>query len=558
MNKITATLFFLIFITTGFSQKSDNFYDIGLKLDKIDKLFSVWKSTDKPGLAVGILINDSIVYKKGFGIANLEYNIPITPKSIFHVASVSKQFTMFSILLLEQRGLLSLKDDIRKYIPELPDFGNTITLDHLATHTSGLRDQWNLVTMAGYRMDDVITTEHILKMLVKQNKLNFDPGDEFMYCNTGYTLLAEVVSRVSEMSFAQFTQENIFIPLSMNNTLFYDNHEKIIKNRAYSYKSFKGGIKKSHLNFSTVGATGLLTTVEDLSLWTLNFKNKTVGNQSIFDKMHTLGKLNDGSEFGGARGLFINEYRSLKEIQHSGSDAGYRSYLTRFPEEHIAIIILGNSADIIPDRLAYEVVNILLEEKLNSSEKKNYVNSAKVSKKILESYLGLYEIEPGYNVQFSLINDQLYVKATKQASDKLIPISSTEFVVNDLDVSFKFIFNDGNPVEVVKLKQDGQEKTLYRVVEFNDSDIDLSEYKGRFYSEELSTYYEFKANKNLLRAHHSRISEFNLTPVKKDVFKGDLWFFKYVKFTRDPYGKINGIKVSTDRVRDLEFKKIES
>ncbi|MGB5781833.1 MAG: serine hydrolase, partial [Eudoraea sp.] len=217
---------------------------------QVDELFTVWDNKETPGAAVAVVQNGAIVYKKGYGMSNLEYDIPIVPSTIFHIASVSKQFTAFSILLLESEGKLKLDDDIRKYIPEVPDFGKTITLRHLASHTSGLRDQWNLLAMAGWRLDDVITKEHVLKLISKQQELNFDPGEEYMYCNTGFTLLAEVVARVSGVSFATFTKERIFKPLKMNNTLFYDDHEKIVKNRAYSYHSDNTGYKKSVLSYA--------------------------------------------------------------------------------------------------------------------------------------------------------------------------------------------------------------------------------------------------------------------------------------------------------------------
>lgn len=239
---------------------------------EVDQLFTVWDSDDTPGAAVAIVKDGKIRYKKGYGMANLEYDIPVSPASVFHIASVSKQFTVFSILLLENQGKLSL--------------------------------------------DDVITKEHVLKLVSRQKDLNFEPGEEYLYCNTGFTLLAEVVARVAEMSFAEFTEANIFEPLKMNSTLFYDDHEKIVKNRAYSYYSSKEGYKKSVLSYANVGATSLFTTVEDLSLWAMNFSDVKVGNESLINKMNTLEKLNNGETFGGALGQFVGEYKGLKEIQH--------------------------------------------------------------------------------------------------------------------------------------------------------------------------------------------------------------------------------------------------
>ena len=202
---------------------------------EIDQIFEKWDRSDTPGAAVAVVKDGEIIFKKGYGLANMEYEIAITPNTVFHIASVSKQFTAFAALLLEKDGIISMDDDIRKYIPEVPDFGKTITLRHLATHTSGLRDQWDLLALGGWRLDDVITTEHVLKLVNKQKGLNFDPGEEFIYCNTGFTLLAEVVARVSGKTFAEFCEERIFQPLQMDRTLFYDDHEKIVPNRSYSY-----------------------------------------------------------------------------------------------------------------------------------------------------------------------------------------------------------------------------------------------------------------------------------------------------------------------------------
>ena len=234
---------------------------------KIDSIFSNYNDINKPGASVAVVSNGEIIFKKGYGSANLEYDIPVTPSTVFHIASVSKQFTVYAILLLEQEGKLSFDDDIRKHIPEVPDFGTTITLRHLAAHTSGMRDQWSLLNLAGWRWDDVITKDHIMKLVTKQKELNFQPGEEYTYCNTGFTLLAEVVARVSGKSFAEFTEEYMFKPLNMTKTLFYDDHEKVVKDRAYSYYATDGSYKKSVLSYANVGATSLFTTVEDLALW---------------------------------------------------------------------------------------------------------------------------------------------------------------------------------------------------------------------------------------------------------------------------------------------------
>ncbi len=232
---------------------------------KIDALFTEHDAWDRPGLAISVVRDGDLQYARGYGCANLEYDIPITPATVFHVASVSKQFTSFSIVLLAEEGKLALDDDVHKYLPDdVPDFGPTITLRHLMSHTSGIRDQWALLAMAGWRLDDVITREHILKLMRRQQDLNFEPGAEYLYSNMGYTLLAEVVAKVSGQSFREFTAERIFKPLGMTHTHFHDDHEEIVPNRAYSYAPDGDGFHKSVLSYANVGATSLFTTAEDL------------------------------------------------------------------------------------------------------------------------------------------------------------------------------------------------------------------------------------------------------------------------------------------------------
>jgi CubicO group peptidase (beta-lactamase class C family) len=527
---------------------------------KVDELFAVWDNNYSPGAAVAIAKNGEIIYKKGYGIANLEYDIPITPTSVFHIASVSKQFTVFSILLLEQQGKLSLDDDIREYIPEVPDFGKKITLRHLATHTSGLREQWEILGLAGWRSDDVITKEHILKMVARQKELNFNPGDEFSYCNTGFTLLAEVVARVSGKSFAQFTKQSIFDPLQMKSTLFFDDNEATVKNRAYSYHSTADGFRKSNLNYANVGATSLFTTVEDLSRWAANFQTVKIGNQAIIDKMNTPAVLNNGTTFGGALGQFIDKYKGLNEIQHGGADAGYRSYLTRFPDQKIDIMVLSNLAEFNASKIAHQIADIYLESQFEKTavaetkpaEKPN--TSIAIDRKILGTYVGGYQIEPGVLLNVTENNGTLSGQVTGQAAFAFTALSDTEFEIPQFGAKLTFVPQADGSVSAVRLKQGGNEKEAPRVKPFDKSTITLSDYEGHFYSDELSTDYELKVVEGKLMVKHYRISDFELTPADAtDKFTANGHEFAFV---RDGNNRVTGFKVSTGRVRNLSFKKI--
>ena len=330
-------------------------------VDKVDQIFADVSGEDSPGCAVGIVQNRELIYARGFGMANLECGMPILPSSVFHVASVSKQFTCMAILLLAAQQKLCVDDDVRKYIPELPDYGQVMTIGHLAHHTSGLRDQWDLLRLAGWREDDVKTNEDMLYLACRQRALNFKPGDEYLYSNTGYTLLALIVERVTGQSFRAFTQEHIFDPLGMTSTHFRDDHTELVVGRTSAYvPRDDGGYRVKIPMFDTVGATSLFTTVEDLALWHTNFETGVVG-QSVMDQMHTQGVLNNGEVIAYAFGLSIDVYRGLKRVQHSGSDAGYRSHFVRFPEQNAAMIVLSNLSTANPGQRVKDMTDVYFE-----------------------------------------------------------------------------------------------------------------------------------------------------------------------------------------------------
>jgi CubicO group peptidase (beta-lactamase class C family) len=533
---------------------------------QIDQLFSAYNNPQTPGAAVAVARDGKIIFKKGYGSADLEYNIPITPATIFHIASLSKQFTAFSILLLEGEGKLSINDDIRKYIPEVPDFGKVITLNELMHHTSGLRDQWDLLAMAGWRLDDIITKEQVLRLVSKQKDLNFNPGDEFLYCNTGFTLLAEVVARVSGQTFAEFTKTHIFEPLKMNNTLFYDDCEKIVKNRAYSYHADSTGLKKSILSYSTVGATSLFTTVEDLSLWAMNFDTPVVG-KNIIGKMNMKGILNKGDTINYAMGQGIGVYKGLKFNAHDGADAGYRTSLWRFPDQKFSVNVLSNFASFNPSGMAKRIADIYLKDKevtetpkkeaeLKSASKVNSDNNnLKTDHDTLLSYCGKYELDPGSVATVSLQDENLFVEAPGLEKTPMTPVSSATFDVSVVSARVTFIKDESGKVTKFKAQMNGEEHIGIRLPDFDLAKVNLTEYTGEYYSTELSTAYSIIVVSGKLTARHFRTGDIHLTATKPDQFTGDQWYFGNIEFIRDNNNTITGCKVSTGRVRNLKFEK---
>jgi CubicO group peptidase (beta-lactamase class C family) len=526
---------------------------------QIDQLFTRWNSLQSPGAAVAVSKDGKIIFQKGYGSAELEYSIPIGSSTVFHIASISKQFTAFAILLLEKEGKLSINDDIRKYIPEVPDFGKVITLNHLLHHTSGLRDQWELLAMAGWRLDDNISTAQILRLVSRQKELNFNPGDEMVYCNTGFTLLAEVVARVSGMTFADYTRVHIFEPLKMTHTLFYDDCEKLVMNRAYSFQADGGGFKKSNLNYSTVGATSLFTTAPDLALWAMNFENRAVG-KDIMDKMAERGVLNNGDTLDYSMGQMEGVYKGMKFFAHGGADAGYRTQLIRFPEEHFTVNVLSNLASFNPWSLAVKITDIYLKDKESKEPEKPAIAKAetgvvKIDPALLSAYSGKYEIQPGLVAVISTDGSVLYAEAPELPKTQLAPVSESEFYLKQVQAKLNFVREGDGKVSKILINMNGQDMTALRLPDFDPASVNMAELAGDYYSPELNTTYTFVTESGTLIARHFRTGDVKLTPVRKDVFTGDQWYFGQVEFIRDANNKITGCKAGGGRVRNLKFEK---
>lgn len=527
----------------------------------VDQLFARWDNSYSPGCAIAVVKNGKIVYKRGYGMANLEYDIPITPSSIFHIASISKQFAAFSILLLESEGKLSLDDDIRTYLPEIPDYGKRIKIRHLIHHTSGLKDQWELLIAAGWRMDDVITQKHILDVVKKQKSLNFDPGEKYLYSNTGFTLLAEIVERVSGMPFARYLKEKIFDPLEMSNTHVHDDHEAILKARTYSYRpAGKGVYKNERLNFANSGATSVFTTVEDFAKWDQNFYDAKVGGKSLMEKMHIRGKLNNGEEIHYACGLGIREYEGQKTVSHAGADAGYRGIYVRFPAYKFSVILFSNigSFDL---NLAYRVTDLYLNL---SSEEDSKDSSAQEETRpqlhsSLKEYTGMYANKKGY--LFTIIKEMeaLLLQFQQDYRIELFFRSEGEFYTYGPDWHLSFRRDPEGRINQFLLNG----KDLFKKVELKKiSEAGTKEYEGEYYNDELKVMktiiakdgYLYITGRNETPDPLIHFAEDSFLKTCSDEFSAK---FSEVKFLRDDKKRIKGYRLSTPAAKNLLFKKVD-
>ncbi len=438
---------------------------------RVDEVFARFDKPDSPGCALAVIKEGQVIYKRGYGMSNLEYGIPITPSSIFHIASISKEFTAMAIVMLAQQGKLSLDDDVRKYVPEVPDLGERITIRHLIHHTSGLRDQWALLEMAGWREDDVITEGDILDLISRQKALNFKPGDEHLYSNTGYTLLAVIVKRVSGQSLRDFADAHIFKPLGMTRTHFHDDHSMIVKDRTSAYQPRTGGgLKISIPVFDTYGATSLFTTVEDMAKWDQNFVDKKVGGEAVIEQMLTPGVLNNGKKLTYAFGLSLGEYKGLKTVGHGGADAGYRADFVRFPDQRLSIVCLCNISNSNPGMLTRRVADVYLADQFKQSPPETKpaapiaASTTNLTEQELASKAGVYtERKTDTTVRLEMKNGKL--TAAMGPGRPLVPLTKERFQVlgAPATVTFEGVAN-GHPQRMLVLNEGEKEPLIFEYV----------------------------------------------------------------------------------------------
>jgi len=471
---------------------------------QVDKVFADLQEPGSPGCALGVFRNGQIIYSKGYGLASVELDAPITPQTVFDIGSTSKQFTAASILLLEQQGKLSINDDVRKYIPELPDYsksgGTKITILNLLNHTSGLRDYLGLLGMAGINGDSVTTDDDALALITRQKNLTFAPGSEWRYSNTGFFLLSVIVKRVSGMTLREFASKNIFQPLQMTHTNFRDDHTMLIPHRALAYDpDGKNGYKLDLSYFEQSGDGAVHTSVEDLAKWDENFYSAQIGGKSSLTEIQERGKLNNGKTLQYAKGLFILDYRGLRAVRHGGAWGGYRAELLRFPEQHFSVACLCNLANATPGKRADKVAEIylggLMKPKQTTAaptENPNAPVGVILNPAQLGALKGTYrDAAKGTIARISEAEGKLQWEIYGSKFG-LTALSPTQFSPINFPLDAKITFElDGNDT-ARQMKVGGDEEiaaTYQRVAEFAPSTEELAAYVGDFKSDELAVVY---------------------------------------------------------------------
>ncbi len=537
----------------GWSVRVHGQAEAGQPDQKVDALFATW-STSTPGCAVGVSSNGKIVLEKAYGMADLEHDVRNAADTIFEAGSVSKQFTAAAVLLLAREGKLSLEDPVRKYIPELPDYGKPLLIRHMLNHTSGLRDWGEVEGIAGWpRTSRVYTHAHVLDIVSRQRALNFEPGTSWSYSNTGYNLAAIIVSRVSGQSFAEFCRTRIFEPLGMTHTSWRDDFRRIVKGRAIAYDQTKDGYRQDMPFENVHGNGGLLTTVGDLLRWNENAVTQKVGDQEFLRIEQEPGHFNDGRKHDYALGLYIRTYKGLREVSHSGSTAGYRAYLTRYPDQHVSVAVLCNTSNGQAERYAHAVADLYLGPAIapTLASLNPAVSDAIFISDKMQARAGMYRnTATGTTLTILFDRDRGFrLEGGSPTTSGLIPKSDTKFTAAN-DRMFLF---DANGVLSVP-QSNGTVETYERVEPAKPTSEELKSLAGTYTSDEAEVTMQVVVEGSDLKVTRRPDSKLTLRPLYKDAFTAP--GLGLVRFRRDAQGRVTAFSVVQDRVWDLRFTRL--
>lgn len=499
-----------------------------------------------PGCAAAVSLNGETVFEKAFGLADLEHNVPNTPQTIFESGSVAKQFTAAAIVLLHQDGKLSLDDPVRKYIPELPDYGSPLTVRHLLNHTSGLRDWGSVLGLTGAgRGDRVITQDLALDVIIHQRALNFTPGAEYSYSNSGYNLAAIIVERVSKQKFPVFVEERLFKPLGMKNSSWRDDYQRIVLGRAQAYSRQGAGPWQLDMPFMNVyGNGGMLTTVGDWMKWNAMLDSKSLG-APLVNALETQGVLNDGRKIAYALGLSVETHNGLKEVTHGGATAGYQTFLARLPDNKFSVGVMCNGTS--PG--AGGIADAITDEIFGPYPATAKTEPAKVSEDELKKFVGIWRNEKTHAPARFVIESGL----SRWGGARLVPMGNGQFAAGDNRLKFT-VDKDGKPIAAETVDTDGEVRRFAPEKEWKPTPKDLASFKGDWFSEEAGATLAFAVEADKAFIKQRPATKLALQPLYKDHFSVQGYV---VWFTRDKNGKVNGMHVGASRLRDMPFVRVK-
>jgi CubicO group peptidase (beta-lactamase class C family) len=533
---------------------------------KIDALFAPWNKPMSPGMAVAVISNGLVLHQRGYGMANLEQHIPITSATVFDAASVAKQFTGMALAMLVKQGAMRMDEDARKYVPEVPDFGRVITLNHLVHHLSGLRDWPIMLNLAGWRWEDVITFNDTMEMLKHQRDLNFPPGDTYLYSNTGYNLLVAAMERATGKQFSLWTEQNLFTPLAMTHTHFHCEQNEVVENLAQSYRpTGDGKFEKVSNNLTAVGSSSLFTTIEDLTRWLRNFGEGRIGGTEVIQMMKQEGVLNNGGKTGYGLGLAVGDYHGLEMINHTGGWASFASLVLYFPRQKTGVALLSNLGSVDPYGLGLQVAEICLAEELKIASHTGNTNEPAAKPALtltleqLAAYAGAYLCTTkGVVRRVTLQDNRLWYVRGAQSKSELLPVSEGNFLLaggsRKTEVRFSAL-PSGTGLQMRVLTENEGPLTFLPVAEKTYSAQDLAEYAGVYRSEELDARYAVWVQGGALKVRSVRKPDQLWTPHPEcqDVFTvpGPA----QIRFQRDDRHNIVHLYYSDERNWNVRFDK---
>lgn len=488
---------------------------------KTDALFAEWDHSGTPGCALAIYRDGAIVYSRGYGMASLELGVAISPQTVFDIGSTSKQFTATCIALLAQDGKLQLDDDVRKHLPELPEYEAPITIRHLLNHTSGLRDYLELMTLAGLDERDHTTCADAFALITRQRALNFPPGSKHLYCNTGYFLLAQIVERVSGKSMKDFARERIFAPLGMRHTEILDDCTRIVRNRANSYEPGEAGFVEHTSDWEQTGDGGVQTTVEDLQLWDENFYTGKVGGRELRETLETRGKLTDGTVLDYACGLMLGELRGLDVVSHGGAWVGFRAELIRVPSQHFSVACLCNLGSMNPQGLARQVAELWLGSEMThdaqppAAPETDARPAVDVPPTELAPLAGRYRRED-LVIDVALGDGGLRISGPAARPGRLTPLGDNRFRRENAPRPMDVVFvRDGLRFEF----KDGTRWDFTAIEPWTPTAAELARFAGRYSCDEIGTPIELAiVDGSLTVVGHRTLASMTLTPLTRDCF----------------------------------------
>ena len=530
----------------------------------VDAVFAEYAKPGSPGCSLAVIQNGRIAYEKGYGLASIEHGVPIDPKkTVFDIGSTSKQITAACVLLLAQDGKLSLDDEVRKHVPELPDYGTPITIRHLLHHTSGLRDYADVMAMSGLNFEDWTTSGDGLAAIARQNKLNFKPGSEHGYSNSGYFLLSQIVERVSGKTMREFSRERIFAPLGMTNTRILDDHTEVIPHRAASYAPGpEGGFAIVMSNWEPTGDGAVQTTVEDLAKWDQNFYDPKVGGAWLVEQLQAKGTLNDGETINYARGLQVEDDRGLRRVSHGGGWAGYRAEMIRFPDQKLSVVTLCNLGTVNPTFLAQRVADQYLGDKYLADKLQPEAQTAAAANEApagkvenADRYTGVYWSPGGGLVRRIEVRDGklFYVRGGGNDSE-LASLGGDRFrmVGVPAEVSFPVSATASNPPRRMELVAGGGKPMVFEEVKLVTLTPEaLAAYAGTYTSPELDTTWTIAADGGRLMLRGKRGPAMPLEPAFADAFNGPAGLIRFLREGQ----KVTGFLAGSPRARDIKFEK---